>query len=119
MKLGRGASAEGQVERDSKLRLVLFFGPDSGLAHERAKLLVTKITGDAADPFRVADFPASALKEEPSRLMDEAASMSLTGGRRAVWLREATDANAGGAIADFLAGPMGDALIVVESGDLA
>jgi DNA polymerase-3 subunit delta len=119
MKLGRGASAESQVERDPKLRLVLLYGPDSGLAHERAKALVTRIAGDAADPFRVADFPASSLKDEPSRLMDEAASLSLTGGRRAVWLREATDANAGGAIGDFLAHPMGDTLIVVEAGDLA
>lgn len=119
MKLGPRASAEAQIERDAKLRLALFFGPDSGLAHERAKALVARIAGDARDPFRVVEFAASALKDEPSRLMDEAASLSLTGGRRAVWVREATDANAGGAVEDFLANPMGDALIVVEAGDLA
>jgi DNA polymerase-3 subunit delta len=119
LKLGARASAEAQIERDPKLRLALFFGPDSGLAHERAKALVARIAGDARDPFRVAEFAAAALKDEPSRLMDEAASLSLTGGRRAVWLREAGDANAGGAVEDFLAHPMGDALVVIEAGDLA
>src|SRR5437868_15407530 len=97
VKLGPRASAEVQIERDAKLRLVLFFGPDSGLAHERAKALVARVAGDARDPFRVSEFAAAALKDEPSRLMDEAASLSLTGGRRAVWLREAGDARAGGA----------------------
>ena len=119
MKLAPRGSAEAQIDRDPKLRLVLFFGPDSGLAHERAKSLVARIAGDAADPFRVAEFPAAALKDEPSRLMDEAASLSLTGGRRAVWLREAGDGNAARTVEDFLGHPMGDALVVVEAGDLA
>jgi DNA polymerase-3 subunit delta len=100
------------------LRAVLVYGPDGGLVRERVETLVKGAAEDLADPFRVADFTAKELLQDPARLADEAASLSLTGGRRAVRLREADDSLAP-LFKDFLGGSLaGDTLIVVEAGDL-
>lgn len=101
-----------------ELRAVLVYGPDAGLVRERVEILVKGAAGDLADPFRVAEFTARELIDDPARLADEAASLSLTGGRRAVRLREADD-NLAPLFRDFFADtPAGDTLIVVEAGDL-
>lgn len=98
-------------------RVQLFFGPDQGLVRERAKAAVTAVTGDPKDPFRVVELAASSLKDDPARLSDEAAQISFTGGKRVVWLREASDSLAP-ILKSFLADPAGDAAIVIEAGDL-
>ncbi len=103
---------------DPAARAVLIYGPDSGLVRERALALVAGAAGDVSDPFRVAEMPASALAADPARLADEAQAIALTRGRRAVWVRDATDSLAP-LMESFLAGSPGDALVVVEAGDLA
>ena len=107
---------------DPAVRAVLVYGPDAGLVSERVETLVKGAAGDLADPFRVADFSAKELLEDPARLADEAAALSLTGGRRAVRLRQADD-NLAPLFIEFLAAADGvslggDTLIVVEAGDL-
>ena len=103
---------------DPAVSAVLVYGPDTGLVSERVVALVKGAAGDLADPFRVADFTARELIDDPARLADEAASLSLTGGRRAVRLREADD-NIAPLFRDFLGDALtGDTLIVVEAGDL-
>ena len=58
------------------------------------------------------------LSADPARLHDEAAALSLIGGRRLIRVREAGDA-VGALFERFLrAPPAGDSLIVVEAGDL-
>ena len=47
---------------------------------------------DLQDPFRVADLSAATLAADPARLADEAAQISLMGGRRVVRVRDAGDA---------------------------
>ncbi len=73
-----------------KARVVLLYGDDVGMIRERAEGLVRLIAGSLDDPFRVTELP----KEEIRRLPDEAAGLSLMGGRRVVRVREATDAAA-------------------------
>ncbi len=97
---------------------VLLYGPDQGLVRERAERLVKTVVPDLADPFRVAEFDGAALAEDRARLFDEAAAFSMTGGRRVLRIRDAGNALAG-LFEDYLAQPSGDALIVVEAGDLA
>ena len=106
---------------DPAARAVLVYGPDAGLVCERVEALVKGVAGDLSDPFRVADFSAQELIDDPARLADEAAALSLTGGRRAVRLRQGDDSLAP-LFRAFLGAPAadapGDTLIVVEAGDL-
>jgi len=96
----------------------LVFGPDSGLVRERAETLMKTVVDDINDAFRVADLDSDGLSSDPARLSDETAAISMLGGRRVVRVR-----SAGNALAklfdSFLEEPKGDALVVVEGGDLA
>ncbi len=112
---------------DPAVRAILVYGPDAGLVRERVETLVKGAAGDLADPFRVTDISAKELLDDPARLADEAAALSLTGGRRAVRLRQADD-NLASLFREFLAPAARDVpsdtlaeetLVVVEAGDLA
>lgn len=96
----------------------LVFGPDTGMVRERAETMMKTVVDDLNDAFRVADLDDSTLVSDPARLSDEAAAISMLGGRRVVRVR-----GAGNSLAKvfeaFLDDPAGDALIVVEGGDLA
>lgn len=94
-------------------RAVLLYGDDAGLIRERAEGLVRAVLGELDDPFRLAELERDAL----GRIQEEMASLALTGGRRVVRVREATDA-AASAVETALARP-GDALLVLEAPGLA
>ncbi len=100
------------------LRAALVFGPDQGMVRERAETLMKTVVPDLTDPFRIADLDDHALTQDGARLFDEAAAISMLGGRRVVRVR-----GAGNSLAKlferFLEEPAGDALVVVEGGDLA
>jgi DNA polymerase III subunit delta len=103
---------------DPEIRAVLFYGPDSGLVRERADRLARSVCAELTDPFRVAELSGPALAEDPPRLADEAAQLSLAGGRRVVRVRGAGDGQAP-LFAGFLDIMPGEALVVVEAGELA
>ena len=100
------------------LRAALLFGPDAGLVQERAERLMKSVVPDLSDAFNVADLSEALLDDDPARLADEAAAISMMGGRRVVRVR-----GAGNGLAPlfetFLDDPPGDALVVVEAGDLS
>jgi DNA polymerase-3 subunit delta len=100
------------------LTAALVYGPDAGLVQERAEKLMKTVVADLTDPFNVADFNESVLLADNARLFDEAAAISMMGGRRVVRVR-----GAGNGLAElferFLDDHVGDALVVVEAGDLA
>lgn len=100
------------------LTAALIYGPDAGLVRERGDNLLQTVVDDPADPFRVAELTATALREDPARLGDEANAIAMTGGRRVVRVREATDGLTD-LFASFLAGGGGDALVIAEAGALA
>jgi DNA polymerase-3 subunit delta len=102
---------------DPALRAILVYGPDAGLVRERVEALVEAVAEDPADPFRVSELGAREIVEDPARLGDEAAALSLSGGRRAVRLRQAGD-DLAPHFKDFFATGRGEALVVVEAGDL-
>lgn len=97
---------------------VLVYGPDAGLVRERCNKLVCSVVDDAADPFRVSEFNASVLKDDPARLSDEASALSLIGGRRVVYLRGAGDGETA-ALKGILEDGRSEALIVVQGGELS
>ena len=96
----------------------LVFGPDSGLVRERAERLARSVVADLNDAFLVSELDEAILSADPARLADEAAAISMLGGRRVVRVRGAGNGLAN-LFAGFLAAPSGDALIVVEAGDLS
>ncbi|ABS62898.1 DNA polymerase III, delta subunit [Parvibaculum lavamentivorans DS-1] len=102
---------------DPKVVAVLAYGPDAGLVRERIKMLARTVVDDLADPFRVAELSDTDLKQDPARLSDEAAAIAMLGGRRVVRVRGAADATAK-IFESFLENPAGDALVLVEAGEL-
>jgi DNA polymerase-3 subunit delta len=100
------------------LRAALVFGPDAGLVQERAEKLLKSVVPDLGDAFSVADLGESTLLADPARLADEAAAISMMGGRRVVRVRGASN-DLADLCGRFLDNPPGDALVVVEAGDLA
>jgi DNA polymerase-3 subunit delta len=102
---------------DPALRAVLLFGADEGLVRERAAALAAAVVEDPKDPFRVADLDAATLLADPARLADEAAAISMLGGRRLVRVGRAGDRLAG-LFREFLAAPPGDGFVLVTADDL-
>ncbi len=96
----------------------LIYGPDSGLVRERAETMAKTIVPDLNDAFRVSELDDAALSADGARLFDEAASISMLGGRRVVRVRGAGN-GLSKLFQSFLDDPKGDALVVVEGGDLA
>ena len=94
-------------------RVVLLHGDDAGLIRDRAEALVRAVAGSLDDPFLVADLN----RETIGRLAEEASALSMTGRRRVVRLREATDA-AAERIRVILAGNT-TAFLVIEAPGLA
>ena len=97
---------------------VLLFGSNMGLVRERADKCARAIVPDLNDAFRVSDLAGDALRKDPARLSDEAASISMFGGRRVVRVRDAGDALSD-QFESYLEHHVGDALVVIEAGDLA
>ncbi|SVE61097.1 uncharacterized protein METZ01_LOCUS513951, partial [marine metagenome] len=73
------------------LRAALLYGPDQGLVRERADRLARAVVEDLADPFRVSDISATDIKNNPALLLDEAAALSMTSGKRIVRVRGANE----------------------------
>jgi len=103
---------------DAHLQAILVYGPDGGLVRERVERLArTVLEDDLTDPFRCVTLYAETLAGDPVRLADEAAALSLTGGRRVVLIREAGDSLAS-VFKAFFSDLVGDSLVIAEAGEL-
>jgi DNA polymerase-3 subunit delta len=97
--------------------IVLVCGPDAGLVHERAERIIKASVDDLDDPFALVRVDGDALASDPSRLVEEAHTVPLFGGRRAVWVK-AGSRNFAAAVEAVVASPPTDCRIVIEAGDL-
>jgi DNA polymerase-3 subunit delta len=112
------ADADAFVARpDPKRPVVLVFGPDSGLVSERTNALVKAAVDDVNDPFALARLDGEDLSAEPTRLVEEAQTIPLFGGKRAVWVK-AGGRNIAAAVEPLLALPALECRVVIEAGDL-
>jgi DNA polymerase-3 subunit delta len=100
------------LQNPGDCRVVLLFGEDSGMIRQRAETLVRGVAGSLDDPFLVVELP----RADAEQLPDHAASLSLTGGRRVIRIRDATDAAARGVQAVLAS--RAPALVVLEGADL-
>src|SRR6476469_9324143 len=98
--------------------VVLVFGPDIGLVRERVDALVRASVDDPNDPFALARIEGDELSANPMRLVEEAHTVPLFGGRRAVLVRVGPRHNIASAVESVIAQPPTECRIVIEAGDL-
>jgi DNA polymerase III subunit delta len=114
----RAADVDAYVARPDPARPVaLVFGPDAGLVSERAAALVRASVDDPGDPFALVRLDGDELAADPSRLIDEANTIPLFGGRRALWVK-AGGRDFAAAVEALVAQPIRDCRVVIEAGDL-
>jgi DNA polymerase-3 subunit delta len=97
--------------------IVLVFGPDAGLVRERVDALVRASVDDPNDPFALARIDGEELAANPSRLVEEAHTVPLFGGRRAVLVR-AGARNISAAVETVIAAPSNECRVIIEAGNL-
>ena len=114
----RGKEIDAFLARpDSGRPIILLYGSDAGLVRERADALLASAVDDPNDPFSMVRLDGDELCAEPARLVDEAMTVPLFGGRRAIRVRAGSRSFAGGI--DTLAEmPLKDCRIVIEAGEL-
>ncbi|MDO9062377.1 MAG: DNA polymerase III subunit delta, partial [Bradyrhizobium sp.] len=109
----RGKEIDAFLARPDPARpIILLYGPDAGLVRERADALLASAVDDPNDPFSLVRLDGDELSAEPSRLVDEAMTIPMFGGRRAIRVRAGTRSFASGvdALADM---PLKDCRIVI------
>jgi DNA polymerase III subunit delta len=102
---------------DAARPVVLVLGPDAGLVRERADAILRVSVDDMNDPFALVRLDGEQLAGDPMRLIDEASTVPLFGGRRAISVRAGTR-NITAAAEPLLAASLRDCRVVIEAGDL-
>src|ERR1700733_1575725 len=114
----RPADVDAFVARPDAARpVVLVFGPDAGLVSERVNTIIKAAIDDPNDPFALARLDGEDIAAEPSRLVEEAQTMPLLGGRRAGWVK-AGGRNIAPAVEALLGASIAECRVVIEAGDL-
>lgn len=99
-------------------RVVLIYGSDTGLVAERAALFAKAVLAGSDDPFALVRLDSSEIASDPGRLADEANTIALFGGNRAIWVKVAGNRPIQAAVEAVLANPPRDAWVILEAGDL-
>lgn len=114
----RGREVDSFLARpDSGRPIILLYGPDAGLVRERAEALIASAVDDPSDPFSTVRLDGDELAAEPSRLVDEAMTIPMFGGRRAIRVR-AGSKNFVSGVETLALSALKDCRIVIEAGDL-
>lgn len=95
---------------------VLIFGTDVSGVLETAKKIQSIIVPNAG-PFSVVSLTPTDLKADPERVLEEANTPDLMGGRRLIWLKEATAGHAD-IMADFVQKRQTDAFLLMTAENL-
>src|ERR671931_265685 len=110
----RGKEIDSYLARPDPGRpIILLYGPDAGLVRERADALMASAVDDLNDPFSLVRLAGAELAAEPSRLVDEAMTVPLFGGRRAIRVR-AGSRNFASGVETLAETPIRDCRIVIE-----
>lgn len=102
---------------DPAWRLILIYGPDTGLVSERASALARASVDDPDDAFQLIRMDGDVVAADPMKLVDEANTIGLFGGRRAIRVSPTSKPLLGG-VEPLLAAPSQDAIVIIEAGDL-
>ena len=114
----RGREIDAYLAKPDAARpIILLYGPDSGLVRERADALVKSAVDDPSDPFSLVRMDGDDLAAEPSRLVEEAMTIPMFGGRRAIRVRAGSKSFASG-VETLSTEAIRDCRIVIEAGEL-
>jgi DNA polymerase-3 subunit delta len=97
--------------------IVLVFGPDLGLVRQRVEAIIQASVEDPRDPFALVRLDGDELATDPMRLVDEAQTVPLFGGGRAIHIR-AGARNFVAAVEALVRTSIRDCRVVIEAGDL-
>jgi len=97
---------------------VLIYGPNEARIAEIAEQIVKSVIGSLDDPFNLVFLNESQFKESPGILRDEMLSISFTGDRKVIWMKDP-----GAAFTRQLTGlfdeSLSDNLMIVQTGQLS
>jgi DNA polymerase-3 subunit delta len=116
----KSSEVEGFVARPpAGVPIVLVYGPDAGMVSERVTALIRVSVDDPRDPFALVLLPGDVLTETPERLVEEAHTVPLFGGRRAIHVKVGPRSSVQAAVERVVKTPPGtDCRVIIESGDL-
>jgi DNA polymerase-3 subunit delta len=97
--------------------IVLIYGPDAGLVRERAEALIRVSVDNPNDVFSVIRIDGEDLSGNPYRLVEEANTIPMFGGRRALWVK-AGSRNIASAVEAVINASSPDCRVVIEAGEL-
>lgn len=114
----RAGEVEAFIARpDLRRPIILVYGPDQGLVHERIQSLLKSANSGPGDPFSLVPLEGDSIASDPARLADEVHTIGLFGGRRVVHVR-AGPRSFNEALEPLLEHPPENSLVVIEAGDL-
>ncbi len=112
----------GDIERfvkkpDRRFSVILVYGPDAGLVHERSRAIARSFVDDPDDAFQLIRLDGDDLGGEATRILDEANTLGLFGGSRAIWVR--LGSRQINAAIELLLASRPENPVILEAGDLA
>lgn len=114
----KASEADSFIARPDPARpIVLIYGPDAGLVRERAEALIRVSVDNPNDVFSLIRIDGDELSGNPYRLVEEANTIPMFGGRRALWVK-AGSRNIASAVEAVINAPSPDCRVVIEAGEL-
>jgi DNA polymerase III subunit delta len=114
----RAGDVEAFIARpDLRRPVILVYGPDQGLVHERIQSLLKSANTGEGDPFALVPLEGDTIASDPGRLADEVHTIGLFGGRRLVHVR-AGSRSFNEALEALLDNPPENSIVLIEAGDL-
>ena len=114
----KAKDVESYLRRAPTHAIVLVYGPDRGLVSERASHIANQSGVALDDPFSAIRLDASEIESDPPRLADEAATISMFGGKRLIWVKGTAGPKYLSAVASLCENPPQNALVLIEAGEL-
>jgi DNA polymerase III subunit delta len=114
----KAKDVDSYLRRAPSHAIVLVYGPDRGLVSERASHIAKQSGVALDDPFSAVRLDATEIDADPPRLADEAATISMFGGKRLIWVKGTGGPKFVSAVTSLCENPPQDALVLIEAGEL-
>ena len=102
---------------DPNIRCVLLFGTNEGMIAELTKKIALTVCNDIDDAFQTASFQMDTLEKDMGALFGEYNAVSLMGGRRVIFIKEANN-NLTKPLKELLDTSTSDTLLIISSSNL-